>query len=119
MWGVQTTLSMASSGWRASSTGSSSSPAEISSTLNVHRTGDHGFFRRLILSHRRLRAAWSFAGLCATASRESRSCVKDEDREFSIPQRELRVFAHHLRGPGRVEHHLRVHLLDAVELADE
>ena len=42
-------------------------------------------------------------------------------RDFpgSVPERELRVLGHHLRGPGRVEDHLRVDLLDPLKLADE
>ena len=36
-----------------------------------------------------------------------------------VPERELGVLGHHLRGPGRVEDHLRVHLVDALQLADE
>ena len=37
----------------------------------------------------------------------------------SVPERELRVLGHHLRGPGRVEDHLRVDLFDPLQLADE
>src|SRR5689334_6338380 len=34
-------------------------------------------------------------------------------------ERELRVLGHHVRGPGRVEDHLRVHGLGSLELAHE
>src|SRR5215204_4353574 len=36
-----------------------------------------------------------------------------------VPERELRVLGHHLRGPRRVEDHLRMDLVDALELPDE
>src|SRR3954452_21024666 len=36
-----------------------------------------------------------------------------------VPQRELRVLGHLVRGPRRLEDHRGSHLLDALELADE
>src|SRR5262245_61124112 len=44
---------------------------------------------------------------------------RDSKGAGSVPESELRVLGHHLRGPRRVEDHLGVHLLDPVELADE
>src|SRR5215211_2794833 len=37
----------------------------------------------------------------------------------SVAECELGLFAHHVRGPGRCEGHLRVHRANPVELADE
>ena len=53
--------------------------------------------------------------------REFRSDLLQRPRDSprSVPERELRVLGHHLRGPGRIEDHLGMDLVDPLELADE
>src|SRR5215207_4960466 len=51
--------------------------------------------------------------------RRGQSLLKQGSFQGLVPERELRVLGHHLRGPGWVEDHLRVDLVDPLELADE
>src|SRR5688572_31480023 len=51
------------------------------------------------------------------SSTPARSWTTDSGARPLVPERELGVLGHHLRGPGRVENHLREDVVNPVELA--
>src|SRR5215212_3292079 len=59
------------------------------------------------------------AAVCRSSVSDVRRGPNLDDLQVLIPEGELRVLRHLVRGPGRREGHRRDDLLDAVELGDE